>query len=161
VAVVWSDFAEIAGSASGALTGLLFVAVSLSVNRERIIAHRGLRSQAGQTLMLFLLALISSMVLVIPGTPRRVLGLELVAIAVASGVIMGIISDRKRPEGEAPEDVLARLLDSVSPNLLTVLLILVAGCIELAGADGLYVLAPAIIVALVNGVVNAWLFLTR
>jgi hypothetical protein len=48
VAVVWSDFAEIAGGASGALTGLLFVAVSL--NRERVIAHRGLRSQAGQTL---------------------------------------------------------------------------------------------------------------
>jgi hypothetical protein len=49
----------------------------------------------------------------------------------------------------------------VSPNLLTMLLVLVAGFIELAGADGLYVLAPAIIVALVNGVVNAWLFLTQ
>jgi hypothetical protein len=84
----------------------------------------------------------------------------LVAIAVASGVIMGMISDRKRPEGEEPEDLLAQLLDRVSPNLLTMVLILVAGCIELAGADGLYVLAPAIILALGNGVVNAWLFLT-
>ena len=37
MAVVWSDFATIAGSASGALTGLLFVAVSL--NRERIAAN--------------------------------------------------------------------------------------------------------------------------
>jgi hypothetical protein len=158
VAVVWSDFAEIAGGASGALTGLLFVAVSL--NRERVIAHRGLRSQAGQTLELFLLALITSMVLVIPGTPAWVLGLELIVIAVASGLIMGMISERKRPEGEQPEDLLAQLLDRVSPNLLTMLLILVAGCIELAGGDGLYVLAPAIILALGNGVLNAWLFLT-
>ncbi|MGD0701134.1 MAG: hypothetical protein ABSA02_14750 [Trebonia sp.] len=157
---MWSDFAEIAGSASGALTGLLFVAVSL--NRERITRHRGLRLQAGQTLVLFLLALITSMVLVIPGTPSWVLGLELVVVAVVSGVVMGMISQRKRPaDSDQPEDLLAQLLDRVSPNLLTMLLILVAGCIELAGADGLYVLAPAVILALANGVVNAWLFLTE
>jgi hypothetical protein len=159
VALVWSTFAGIAGSASGALTGLLFVAVSL--NRERIAAHPALRAQAGQTLMLFLIALITSIVLAIPGTPDWVLGLELVAIAVVSGAAMGWLSDGKRPAGEAPEDLLAQLLDRVSPNLLTMLLVLVAGFIELAGADGLYVLAPAIIVALVNGVVNAWLFLTQ
>jgi hypothetical protein len=29
------------------------------------------------------------------------------------------------------------------------------------GADGLHVLAPAIILALANGVINAWLFLTE
>jgi modulator of FtsH protease len=159
VALVWSTFAGIAGSASGALTGLLFVAVSL--NRERIATHPGLRAQAGQTLILFLIVLITSIVLAIPGTPDWVLGLELVAIAVVSGTAMGWLSDGKRPEGEAPEDLLAQLLDRVSPNLLTMLLVLVAGFIELAGADGLYVLAPAIIVALVNGVVNAWLFLTQ
>ena len=159
MAGVWSDFATIAGSASGALTGLLFVAVAL--NRERVIAHRGLRSQAGQTLVLFLLALITSLVLVIPGTPSWALGLELVVIAVVSGVAMGMISHGRHPEGDGPEDSLARLLDSVSVNLLTMLLVLVAGCIELAGDDGLYWLAPAVIIALVNGVVNAWLFLTR
>ena len=49
---MWSDFATIAGSASGALTGLLFVAVS--INRDRVTAHPALRSQAGQTLVLFL-----------------------------------------------------------------------------------------------------------
>ena len=117
MAGVWGDFATIAGSASGALTGLLFVAVS--INRDRVTAHPALRSQAGQTLVLFLLPLIISIALVVPGTPHSVLGLELVVIAV------------------------------------------VAGCIELAGDDGLYWLAPAVIIALVNGVVNAWLFLTR
>ena len=159
MAGVWSDFATIAGSASGALTGLLFVAVS--INRDRVTAHPALRSQAGQTLVLFLLPLIISIVLVVPGTPRRVLGLELVAVAVVAGVTMGMIARGRHPEGDGPEDNLARLLDSVSVNLLTMLLVLVAGCIELAGDDGLYWLAPAIIIALVNGVVNAWLFLTR
>ena len=82
VAGVWSDFATIAGSASGALTGLLFVAVS--INRDRVTAHPALRSQAGQTLVLFLLPLIISIVLVVPGTPHWVLGLELVAVAVVA-----------------------------------------------------------------------------
>ena len=159
MAVMWSDFATIAGSASGALTGLLFVAVSL--NRDRVREHPALRSQAGQTLVLFILPLIISVVLVIPGTPNRVLGVELVAIAVVSGGAMGMISHGRHPEGDGPEDSLARLLDSVSVNLLTMLLVLVAGCIELAGDDGLYWLGPAVILALVNGVVNAWLFLTR
>ena len=40
----------ISGSAAGALTGLLFVAVSLS--RDRIIGHEALHGEAGQTLML-------------------------------------------------------------------------------------------------------------
>ena len=107
MAVVWSDFATIAGTASGALTGLLFVAVSL--NRERIAANPALRSQAGQTLVLFLLPLIVSIVLVVPGTPRWVLGLELAAVGVVSGVTMGMISHGREPEGDGPEDSLAWL----------------------------------------------------
>lgn len=156
---MWDNFAVIAGSASGALTGLLFVAVSL--NRDRLTSHPALRSEAGQTLVLFLLPLITSMVLVIPGAPDWALGLEMLTIAIIGGTAMILISQGKHAEGDEPEDRLARLLDSVSPNLVTILLILVAAAIELAGADGLYWLAPALIVALVSGVVNAWLFLAR
>ena len=54
----WENFAVISGSAAGALTGLLFVAVSL--NRDRIVGDAALRSEAGQTLVLFLLALLLS-----------------------------------------------------------------------------------------------------
>ena len=48
----WAGFAEVIGGASGALTGLLFVSVSL--NATRIAGHQGLRSSAAQTLVLFL-----------------------------------------------------------------------------------------------------------
>ena len=37
----------------------------------------------------------------------------------------------------------------------------VAGCLQIAGVDGLYWLAAAIIPALGGGVIIAWLFLTR
>lgn len=61
----WQGFAEVAGTASGALTGLLFVAVSL--NASRIAGHQGLRASAAQTLVLFLEPLAMAMILLAPG----------------------------------------------------------------------------------------------
>jgi len=188
----WENFAVISGSAAGALTGLLFVAVSL--NRDRIVGHPALRSEAGQTLVLFLLALLLSLLLVIPGTSPRLLGVVLVVVAIASGTILTVLGRGKgiavrdragqaaaAEAGEAAadrpgrllnagdqrgrlknaEDQLARLLDKVSPNLVTMLCVMVAGCLEIAGDNGLYWLATAVLLALGGGVINAWLFLTR
>ena len=168
----WQNFAVISGSAAGALTGLLFVAVSL--NRDRIVGHAALRSEAGQTLVLFILALLLSLLLVIPGTSPRLLGIILVVVAVVSGAILIIIGRGKddaargraggaagNHAGGAAEDRLARLLDTVSPNLVAMLSITVSGCLEIAGDNGLYWLAAAVVLALGSGVINAWLFLTR
>jgi modulator of FtsH protease len=58
------NFAIVTGGASGALTGLLFVAVSL--NRDRIAGHRAVRGVAGQTLVLFLLPLLPALLLMLP-----------------------------------------------------------------------------------------------
>jgi modulator of FtsH protease len=175
----WDNFAVITGSAAGALTGLLFVAVSL--NRDRIVGHPGLRAEAGQTLVLFILALLLSVILVIPGMSATVLGIVFVAVAIVSGVILSLLSrnkptpdrdERGRPgaaDGEqkvrfsdlSAEDQLYRLLDVVSPNLFSMLCVLIAGCLQLAGGNGLYWMAAAVLLALGGGVVNAWLFLTR
>jgi modulator of FtsH protease len=175
----WANFAVIVGSAAGALTGLLFVAVSL--NRDRIVGHTGLRAEAGQTLVLFIVALLLSVLLVIPGMSARVLGVVLIAVAIASALILSFIAReqpkrsrdeaRGRPkatDGGRPkfselsaEDQLYRLLDVVSPNMFSMVSILIAGCLQLAGSDGLYWLAAAVLLALGGGVVNAWLFLTR
>ncbi len=150
---VWDNFAVISGSAAGALTGLLFVAVSL--NRDRIVGHEALHGEAGQTLVLFLLALLLSLVLVIPGVSVRTLGVVLVAIALVAGTILSLIGrpgrdsigrrdpsqsrDAGRGRGMAgaepagAADRLARLVDAVSPNLFTVLLITVTGCLSSPG----------------------------
>jgi hypothetical protein len=175
----WENFAVITGSAAGALTGLLFVAVSL--NRDRIAGHAGLRAEAGQTLVLFIVALLLTVLLVIPGMSAKVLGIVLVGVAIVSGLILSLIArdqpkrSRDEPRGQpkaaggerrklselSAEDQLYRLLDVASPNLISMLCILIAGCLQLAGGDGLYWLAAAVLLALGGGVVNAWLFLTR
>jgi hypothetical protein len=157
----WANFAVITGSASGALTGLLFVAVSL--NRERIAGHQGLRSQAGQTLVLFILPLLLSLLLVLPGLSPTALGAGLVVLSLVAGTALILIGREsgKQPTSDSYADRLARLLDRVSPNLVVVVLVLVGGGLQLAGDDGLYWVAGASALSLASGVVNAWLFLTR
>ena len=155
----WTNFAVITGSAAGALTGLLFVAVSL--NRERIAGHPALRGQAGQTLVLFMLPLLLSILLVLPGWSATALGTGLIVLAVVAAAVLTLIVRGKKPVGEDSQDRLARLVDRVSPNLIVLVLILVAGCLLLVGDDGLYWVALSSVLSLVGGVVNAWLFLTR
>ena len=155
----WGNFAVITGSSAGALTGLLFVAVSL--NRERIARHPALRAQAGQTLVIFMLPLLLSLLLVLPERSATALGAWLIVLAAAAAVTLTAIGRGKQPVGDDLEDRLARLIDRASPIMLVLVFIVVAGSLELAGDDGLYWVAASSAVSLVGGVINAWLFLTR
>jgi hypothetical protein len=150
----WVSFGQLAGGASAALIGLLFVAVSL--NRDRITHTPMLHASAVQTLVIFMLPLTTSIVLLTPGQPRWVLGSELLVLAALQGLILVVSGRRKRGPGTQPAR-LVRLLDHTSPNLVATLLVLVA---LIAGhGGGLYWLVPAVILALVGGSANAWLFL--
>lgn len=153
----WGSFGQLAGGTSGVLIGLLFVVVSL--NRRRIAEGQILRVSAVQTLVIFLLPLASSIVLLTPGQSPWILGSELLALAVAQGLILVIIGRHKRNTGVEPSR-LARLIDDSSSNLLTTSLVLIGGVTLIAGhGGGLYWLPPAVILAIISGSANAWMFL--
>lgn len=84
-APAWRDFAVTIGGLSGALTGLLFVAVSL--HSGALARSRPLASRAAQTLVLFLTPAISAVVLAAP-LPSTALGAVLLAVAAVSGVTL-------------------------------------------------------------------------
>lgn len=153
----WQNFAMMTGGASGALTGLLFVAVSL--NTTRIAGHLGLRASAAQTLVLFLVPLIMAAVLLVPGQDDRVLGGELIAVGL--GASASLLAIRQRKRGLADEDKrLTRIFDRRDTNVVVMLLFVASGTILATGTDaGLYLLLPASIVAFLSGVLNAWNFL--
>jgi hypothetical protein len=67
-------FLAVAG-ASAALAGLLFVA--LSINLERILKGRGLPGRAGEAIILLLTVLVVCTFGLVPGQSPRVLGAEL------------------------------------------------------------------------------------
>jgi hypothetical protein len=153
----WVGFGEMIGGASGALTGLLFVAVSL--NADRIAPHQGLRSSAVQTLVLFISPLVMAAALLTPDQPDWALGAELIAIGLAaSWILLGT----RRVQHSLPDDdkQLIAIFNRRGPNVMVMCLFVVSGIILACGeSNGLYLLLPAAIVAQVSGVLNAWHFL--
>jgi hypothetical protein len=159
----WSTFATVAGTAAASLAGLLFVAVSI---RTDVIARsQELRNRAAQTLALFVTALFITILLAIPGQSYRVLGAELVALAVITGVGHLMLGRRATVDGsprDAGAHALASMLDAVAPNAITSALLLVAGLLLVFGVHaGLDILVLPVLAALAGGVTSAWLLLTK
>src|ERR687892_89969 len=80
----WADFGVGVAGAAAALTGLLFVAVS--INLDRILQFRALPRLAGATLLMFGAVLLSAVVLIIPEQSPLALGTELFVLALGTGV---------------------------------------------------------------------------
>ena len=74
----WLSFGGALAAVAGALTGLLFVA--LSVKGDALAASRSLRSRAAQTLVLFMISVLIAVLLVAPQPPGA-LGAGLLAAA--------------------------------------------------------------------------------
>jgi len=141
---------------AGALTGLLFVAVS--VKSDVLAASRSLTSRAAQTLVLFTTSVLIAVLLVAPQPPAA-LGSELLALAAVSGTAL-LVLDRRA--GHGSDQRVPRFIERFSPNTITAVLVGVAGLtLLLQAGGGLYWLIPAAVTSLLGGVVNAWLFLVR
>lgn len=152
----WATFGGAVSAVAGALTGLLFVA--LSVKGTALAASPALISRAAQTLALFMTSVLIAVVLVAPQRSTA-LGAELLALAVLCGAAL-LTLDRRA--GHAREPGIVRSVERFSPNTVTAILVGVAGLTLLVRAGGgLYWLIPAVVASLVGGVVSAWLFLVR
>ena len=153
---MWLGFGEALAAVAGALTGLLFVA--LSVKGAVLATSRSLSSRAAQTLVLFMTSVLIAILLVAP-QPAAALGWELLAVAVVSGIGLLILDQRA---GHGSDQRVARYIERFSPNTITAVLLGVAGLTFLLKAGGgLYWLIPAVVASLLGGVVNAWLFLIK
>lgn len=152
----WLSFGEALAAVAGALTGLLFVA--LSVKGSAVAASLNLRSRAAQTLVLFMTSVLVAVLLVAP-QPTAALGPELLAVAAASGTVLLILGRRA---GHSTDRGVSRYIERFSPNSVTAVLVGVAGLtFILKAGGGLYWLIPAAVASLLGGVINAWLFLVR
>ncbi|HVW46119.1 MAG TPA: hypothetical protein VHA76_03630 [Solirubrobacterales bacterium] len=153
----WHDLFVAVAGASAALLGLLFVAVS--INLERILSYKGLPERALETLLLLLLVLIVSIFGLIPGQSSLALGLEvLVVAALAAAVILRLPSAAPDQAGQPATWRLSRLGIRVTG---TVPLAIGGLAVLLEAGGGLYWVGAGIVLAICGAVANAWVLLVE
>jgi hypothetical protein len=153
----WGDFALAITAAAATLAGLLFVAVS--INLQRILAFPNLPARAAQTLILFITPLLTGLFVVVP-QPRAALAPELLATGAVIGTVLLVIDARSpRSDQETP---LTWIVARVFPAIVSGGCLVAAGATLLAQAGGgLYWLVPSVLAALIFGLVNAWVLLVE
>jgi modulator of FtsH protease len=150
----WSDLFVATAGASAALAGLLFVAVS--VNVDRILSVKGLPERGLETIVLLLGVLLVSIVALIPGQDQVALGIELLILGLTLGAFVGRLPTVSQAAAVPSSWIVARW----AMRALAVVPLILGGLTVLAEAGGgLYWVVAAIVFAIVAAVANAWVLL--
>jgi modulator of FtsH protease len=154
----WKDLFVAVAGASAALLGLLFVAVS--INLERILSYEGLPERALETLLLLLGVLLVSIVGLMPGQSNVALGLELLAVAgLVAAIILRLPGTNAEDTGQEPTQW---RLSRLGVRLMgTVPLLIGALSVLFEAGGGLYWIAAGVILAIIGAVANAWVLLVE
>ena len=157
-AAEWTDLFVAAAGASAALAGLVFVAVS--INLDRILGEAGLPDRALETLLLLVSVLLVSIIGLIPGQSSGALGTELLFVSLTIAIVIVRLPAFAPASGfEPPSSWIwtrwgLRLLATVPFVIGAVSILLEAG-------GGLYWIVAGIVFAIVAGVSNAWVLLVE
>jgi modulator of FtsH protease len=154
--LAWHDFFIGTIGAAAALTGLLFVAIS--INLDQILKYAGLPGRAAGTLGMLVSALVVSGFALAPGQSGRVLGIEIAAVGTVVAVQAVWVS---RVNGATDQRTSWRL-EHVATLLLPGIGLVVGGVsVAVGGGGGLYWVLGAILLAFVSASVNAWVLLVE
>jgi modulator of FtsH protease len=155
----WHDLFVAVAGASAALAGLLFVAVSINV--DRIVKYDGLPERGIEALAMLLTPLVVSIAGLLPGQSHVAFGIELVAISAAlAAVLVRVPIAYEFPDGvEAPANY---RLGRETIRFTGTFLLVVGSVGELFGVvGGLYWVAAAIVALTLGAVINAWVLLVE
>jgi hypothetical protein len=154
----WQTFFSTQAEVSAALTGLVFVA--LSINLKQILSAPGLAGRAGEALLLLLLPLLIGLAGALPQTSSRAFGGELLGLgavdvtAVSLIVVAGYRSSRQRPHHK----YVSRVLMAEAAVVPTV----IAGSLLLANhPGGLWWQAAGTGLCIAAGVADGWVLLVE
>jgi len=154
----WEPFFSAIIAAAAALTGLLFVAVS--INLDRIIkGGKFLPARAAETLATLLLVVASSALTLVPQNIRLV-GAEILVIVVPMLVItVGNQLGHRRRNRDDP--VLWTVSRMVSTALATVPCTLAGLSLAVHWGGGLYWLVPTALLGILGAAYSAWVLLVE
>ncbi|HET9782833.1 MAG TPA: hypothetical protein VFR33_13760 [Candidatus Dormibacteraeota bacterium] len=151
-AMAWHDLFAASASASAALLGLLFVAMSLHVREIQKSPILRLRARVNLQALAALVAV--ALLVLLPGQPNWLLGVELIVVlAVYLPLVFWSTSTLSRELGGLPESVGTRLLVQ---HLLLLLQVAAALSLIAGQGPGLFLEAPVFLLGLPVTTFNTW-----
>lgn len=152
----WGSFFVAAVGAAAALTGLLFVGVSL--NLARILALPWLPGRALESLILLLAALVASSLVLVPMRSREVLGIALLVVGLANWLTLIWVHREGWLAIAAP--LRRKFVLRVLTAQATAAAYLLGGLVlTLQSEAGLYWVAGGVLGSFVVAVLGAWVLL--
>ncbi len=154
----WESFGVAMAGAAAVLVGLIFVA--MSINMERLLGFPWVVSRAADAVLILMITLVAATLLLVPGVAVPVLGWSMVVLGVASAVFVLVRGVRRRPMIDAQY---RRNMDvQVAIAVVCLAEFAVAGASVLAGfGGGLYWLVPAALGSLAIAVIDSWVLLVE
>ncbi len=151
----WSNFLVAEASASAALAGLIFVAVS--INLPKIIEYPGVSGRAAEALALLIGVLIIATLGLAPNQSQTLLGAEFLAVGMTLWFFSVILHLRQLRRAKQPWWWLA---SRVMLCQLTTLSFCIAGVLLLLGRpEGMNWLIPGCVFAFLTSTTSAWVLL--
>ena len=155
----WHDLFVATAGASAALAGLLFVAVSINV--DRILKYEGLPERGIEALAMLLTALVVSIAGLLPGQGHVALGLEMLAItAVLYSIMLRLPISRTLADGVETPPRYALNRQVVRLSGIALLAIGSLGVLFTV-IGGLYWIVAGMVFLTLGAVVNAWVLLVE
>jgi hypothetical protein len=154
----WAEFGVALLGAAAVLAGLVFVAVS--INLEKVLEVPGLPGRAGESVIMFVGVLVATLFLLVPGQSNDALGVELAVTgaSVAAALLVIAVAGIKL----TPHLPLSWRITRIVTALASGVPISIAGVSLLAeSGGGLYWLVAGALLALIAGIGNAWVLLVE
>jgi hypothetical protein len=154
----WGTLLTVEAETAATLTGLVFVAVS--INLDRVMAYPGLPGRAVESILQFLEVFLISIVALIPSQPEWLLAIEFLVVGVFLWSVQ-IVGQVRYLRLKAGHPRWWFVLRSTLSQFGTVPFCL-SGIALLVGAPGaLYWLIPGFIFSFAAGIVGAWVLLVE
>ncbi|MGY4856680.1 hypothetical protein [Cryobacterium sp. AP23] len=155
----WSDFAVALAGAAAALAGLVMVAIS--VNIREILALPGVTARAAAAVGSLVLVVVTAGLLLVPGQPAAVLGVELLATAALAITLHAVSLVKRMHPATVPRFTRGIAIPIAAGQLLPVVIGALLLVLTDGGGGGLYWVAAGLLLTIAGSMLDAWVLMVE